>query len=42
MRRPAKPARYEVIPLPEAVADILALAEHGAGVVAAAPPLVED
>ena len=42
MTRPVKPPRYDVIPLPEAAADIVALSVHGPDVVAAAAAAIDD
>lgn len=42
MTRRYQPPRYTLIPLPEAVADVTALASHGPDVVAAAAAMVDD
>lgn len=42
MTRPARASRYILVPRPEAVADIDALAAHGVDVVAAAIAIAED
>ena len=42
MTRPRKPSRFTVVPHPDAVADVIALAAHGLDVVAAAMDIAED